>query len=81
MGGLYQVTQVAGFSVNDYNRCAIAKNSSNGAGGDAIPAACGTGTIVTPCYTVAFHYPGVVDHGPNAHHGYYAWHASSTGDC
>lgn len=82
MGGFYQVTQVVAFSVNDYYRCAIAKNSSNGSGGDAIAAACGTsGTVITPCHTVAHHYPGVVNRGANAHTGYSAWHASSTADC
>ncbi len=82
MGSLYSMTQVGAGSWYSYNRCAIAKYNSDGSGGDAFTAMCGTATItVTPCYNPSFKYPGVVDHGPNAHTGYWGQFVTSTSDC
>jgi hypothetical protein len=82
MGGLYAMSQVGAGSWYDYNRCAIAKYNANGSGGDAFTAACGTGLItVTPCYGASTKYPGVVDHGPNAHTGYHGQLVTSVNDC
>jgi len=82
MGPLYSMTQVGAGSWYGYNRCAIAKYNADGSGGDAFTASCGTATInITPCYNPSFKYPGVVDHGPYAHHGYWGQFVTSTNDC
>lgn len=82
MGGLYAMAQVGAGNYNDYNRCATAKYNANGSGGDAFQSICGTGTItLTPCYNTSTKYPGVINHGPNAHHLYWGWLVTSANDC